>query len=335
MVSKRLSYLSIIYKKLMLELAVNRFLWIKNSKVWEHQSVVRRNNRYKEVYNQALDLIDRVHGDGELPAEAVLSTELAASRTTIRTVLSNLQEQGLIAWQGRQKSILRKPRRRDYYVSEETHSTDQIIEQAFMEWILGGDLGAGTHLNESELARNFQVSISAVREFLIGFSRFGLIEKEPNRGWILKGFTKDFALELSDVREMFELRSLHIFLEQPREADCWQQLDQLERKHLDLSARVERDYLEFPRLDDAFHRLLNSVSGNRFVNDFHDVISLIFHYHFRWNKRDERERNMAALVEHLDILAALKAADAGKAERACKAHLASARKTLLRSIDWD
>ena len=41
----------------------------------------------------------------------------------------------------------------------------------------------------------------------IRFSRFGLIEKRPNSHWVLKGFTRDFALELTEVREMFELRS--------------------------------------------------------------------------------------------------------------------------------
>ena len=29
------------------------------------------------------------------------------------------------------------------------------------------------------------------------------------------------------------------------------------------------------------HRLINDASRNRFIEDFYDVISLIFHYHYQ------------------------------------------------------
>jgi DNA-binding GntR family transcriptional regulator len=65
----------------------------------------------------------------------------------------------------------------------------------------------GMQINELELAREIGTGTTSVREFLIRFSRFGLIEKRPNSHWILKGFTREFALELAEVREMFELHS--------------------------------------------------------------------------------------------------------------------------------
>ncbi|MEP3275445.1 MAG: GntR family transcriptional regulator [Stappiaceae bacterium] len=297
--------------------------------------MVKRNNRYKSIYNQTLDLIKTLPDGTELSTESALSDRLNASRTTIRAVLKHLADEKVIDWRGRHKLILRPPTDTDYFVSEETRSTDEILETAFMQWILSGDVNVGTHLNESEMARNFGVSTSAVREFLIRFSRFGLIKKQPSTGWELVGFTKNFALELSDVRELFETRSVHQFLKQPSDAPCWAALDELETQHKDLQSRVETDYLEFSTLDDNFHRLLNSASDNRFISDFHDLIALIFHYHYRWNKQDERERNTAAIGQHLAIIAGLKARDRNKATVACANHLAAARKTLLRSIVWD
>lgn len=295
---------------------------------------MKRNNRYKDVHNQCLDLIRQLPGNAELPTESRLSEQLDASRTTIRAVLSHLSETGLIDWQGRKKTILRKPLKRDYFVSEETRSTHEIIEQAFMQNILGGQFDVGALLNESELARQFDVSTSAVREFLIRFSRFGLIEKAPNRGWILKGFTQGFAMELSDVRELFERRSIRLFVKLPAEQDAWQELAELEEEHLSLQARMQQDYLQFSNLDNRFHKLINSVSGNRFINDFHDLITLIFHFHYRWNKKDELERNTAAIAQHLTIIDALKQHDETAALNACNIHLTQARQTLLTSIDW-
>lgn len=295
---------------------------------------MKRNNRYKSTYNQALKLIADLPLASGLPTETVLSKQLLASRTTIRAVLSQLASERIIEWRGRTKLVLRRPIADDYYVFAETQSTNQLIETAFMQWILSGDIGEGATFKETELAEEFGVSISALREFLIRFSRFGLIEKQANRGWVLRGFTKAFALELSDVREMFELRSIEKFLELPESDVRWKELSSLENRHLALTTDVNMDNLTFSQLDEHFHRLINSAANNRFVTDFHDLISMIFHYHYRWNKHDERERNAVAITQHLAIIDALKKREVGKARTACCTHLASARETLLNSISW-
>ena len=62
----------------------------------------------------------------------------------------------------------------------------------------------------SELAREFDVSTIAIRDYLNRFTRFGLVEKRTNSGWVIRGFTKEFALELFEVRELFELRSARV-----------------------------------------------------------------------------------------------------------------------------
>jgi DNA-binding GntR family transcriptional regulator len=59
---------------------------------------------------------------------------------------------------------------------------------------------------------------------------------------------------------------------------------------------------------------------------------MIFHYHYQWNKAQERERNEVAVGEHLAYIAALKSRDLGKVDAACRKHLKSARHTLLTSI---
>jgi FCD domain len=77
---------------------------------------------------------------------------------------------------------------------------------------------------------------------------------------------------------------------------------------------------------------VSTASQNRFVQNFYDVISMIFHYHYQWDKADEKKRNRAALHEHLAYIAALRSRDPRAIDAKCRAHLRSARKTLLRSI---
>jgi DNA-binding GntR family transcriptional regulator len=64
-------------------------------------------------------------------------------------------------------------------------------------------------------------------------------------------------------------------------------------------------YHDFSDLDSRFHRLVNTASPNRFIDGFFDLITLIFHYHYQWNKRDERQRNEIAIREHLAYIDAL------------------------------
>ena len=77
---------------------------------------------------------------------------------------------------------------------------------------------------------------------------------------------------------------------------------------------------------------INSAVPNRFIDSFYDLITLIFHYHYQWNKHDERQRNEVAIREHLDLYRrTAQARDSSIVELACRAHLASAKLTLLRS----
>jgi DNA-binding GntR family transcriptional regulator len=205
------------------------------------------------------------------------------------------------------------------------------VERRFMEWMLRDNACPGTAVNELELARQLGTATTSIREFLNRFQRFGLIEKRPNAGWILKGFTPDFALELFEIRELFELRSARAFAKMPSGSPLWRQLEALRQEHLLLLDEIERRFHDFSDLDNRFHRLINVAMPNRFVEGFYEIISMIFHYHYQWNKHDERQRNEVAIREHLAYIDALTSRDVARVEAACRTHLGSAKETLLRS----
>ena len=174
--------------------------------------MARGNNVYKEAYNRCLGLLGAA---GSLASEPELGATLGVSRTTVRLILARMAETGLISWNKRDKTMLRAPCADDYFPTEETDSLSQVIERSFMRRLLAGGAEPGMQINELELAREIGVGTTGVREFLIRFSRFGLIEKRRNSHWVLKGFTRSFALELAEIREMFELRSAAAFVALP------------------------------------------------------------------------------------------------------------------------
>lgn len=288
---------------------------------------------FKHAHNRCLNKLARTESGTLLPAESKLALELGVSRTTVRAVLCSLTSTGMIYRDGSGRRLARRPLEADYFPEAQTESIGAAVERRFMEWILQGDFRPGKLINCAELARQFSTSTTAIREHLAHFNHFGLLERRPNSAWMFKGITADFATEIYEIREMFELRSAHRFAELAPDAAAWSELDIIEREHHQLLANIDERYRDFSRLDERLHRLVHDASQNRFVVNFYDVISMIFHYHYQWNKADEKERNFVALHEHLAYIAALRSRDLRIIDAKCRTHLKTARKTLLQSID--
>jgi DNA-binding GntR family transcriptional regulator len=286
---------------------------------------------FKRAFNGALEVMSNLGEGDPVPSENMLAAELKVSRSTARKVILAVADRGLVTGSGRHR-VVRAPRDPVARFPEaETVPLSEQVEKRFMEWMLRDDLRPGTAISEIELARQFGVATAPIRDFLNRFQRFGLIEKRPNAGWLFKGFTPSFALELFEIREMCELRSARTFGALPVTSPLWRQIESMREEHVALLKDVSRRYHDFSELDSRFHRLINSAAPNRFVDSFYDIISLIFHYHYQWNKRDEQQRNEVAIGEHLVYIGALQARDPAAIELACRAHLASARITLIRS----
>lgn len=286
---------------------------------------------FKRAFNDARDIVVGIGSGGALPSENELSEQLGVSRTTVRKVLSALTQQKMVSGSGRERSVTGKVKTLKKYPLAQTISVADQVERRFMEWMLRDNMIPGTTINELDMARRFGVATTVIREFLNRFQHFGLIEKKPNAGWLFKGFTTEFAVELFEIREMFELRSARAFAALPGDSPLWRNLESLRKEHTSLLKDIDARFHDFSDLDSRFHDLINSSIPNRFIGSFYDLITLIFHYHYQWNKHDERQRNEVAIREHLAYINALVGRDSSTVEYACRAHLVSAKLTLLRS----
>lgn len=294
---------------------------------------MKGNTVFKGAYNRCLHLLDDMEVGDVLPSHSELASRLAVSRTTVRSVLPALVEAGIVEADGGQHVLRRKPEPDQRFPEGQTLSAGETVEQRFMQSILKGEFQAGQILSSSELARELDTSTTTIREYLNHFQRFGLIERRPNSGWIYLGVTSNFAADIYEVREMFELRAARHLIERPADDPCWDDLDRLERRHLDILGEIDARYGEFPELDERLHRFIHDISGNRYIRDFYNVVSTIFHYNYMWNRDDEKQRTVTALKEHLAYIDALRSRDVRRIEAAFLDHMATARSKLLHSIE--
>ena len=287
---------------------------------------------FKHAYNQLLNEIGALPTGAELGSEPELARILRVSRTTVRAAVVEATSRNLLQIGPRRRLTLRKPRADDYFASAETETVPQSSERLFLNHVLKGGLLPGETINGLALSRALGTSPTGLRDYLSRFERFGLVERQPNTSWIFRGFTEEFAIELFVIRELFELHAVRIFFQNRGRSEL-RALDRIEAKHRTLLATIDDDFHQFSELDAEFHREITRSAKNRFIDQFQEIISLIFHYHYHWHKADERDRNCAAIHEHLAIIEALRCDSCLDVVAACQRHLNSAKQTLLRSIN--
>ncbi len=138
------------------------------------------------------------------------------------------------------------------------HSLVDIAYEALREAITSGALLPGTRLREAALAQHFGISTTPVREALRRLDREGLVRLSPNRGALVAEFDLREILDLFEIREVLECRAVRRAAGQPsRDVNAAEEVLAAAAKQV-----AERDRVEWNRLEVAFHRAVNDLSGN-------------------------------------------------------------------------
>ncbi|MHB1304503.1 MAG: GntR family transcriptional regulator [Acidiphilium sp.] len=300
--------------------------------------MAKPNTLLKRTTNALLDHISKLEEAGfvaaNLSSDSALARQFGISRTTVRAALDRLAAIGIVERGPARLAVKRRPTRADYFDESEIDSPQEQIERVFMQRVLTGDWRPGHVFSEAELARDSNASTVSVREFLIGFSRFGLIEKQPRGGWVLQEFHHRFATEVADMRELIEMAAI---ARMPRGNDpgFTAAVTVLIERHHAMEASLTERGAAFAALDRDFHLWIIGRLENRFARDFFDIVSFLFHYHYQWDKHEEIERGRVAIHEHLAVLAALRNGEIGAAQRALAIHLATSRRSLRAGLRRD
>lgn len=290
--------------------------------------MARSQRTFRLKYNEALDFLA---AGGEYDSISGLARNLHVSRTTARTILARLQDQGILT--GGIGRAARSIDQADYYPTNQVLETTEILRAAFMTWIIRERLRPGDIVDEAEIATRHQIPMSNVREFLIGLAKFGFFRKLRGREWKVEPISPDFIDQMLNLRRMLEVKSIASLVALPAHDPFWPALQSLRTRHVELLGTIGGETLPFVALDNQLHSLLNTSSDNRIMMILQEAVFFLFHYHYRWGSTDEKARNEQAMIEHLEIIDALIARDAERAEASLINHLSVAKNTLLETLD--
>ncbi len=292
-----------------------------------------KNLRYSSI-NELLDAINKKLLTSPFPSQSMLAEMFDISRTTVRHTLEYLIEKKIIEKRGEHFYIIRSPQESDFFETQAGSSDKQItlFEKAFYQMIQQRELLPGDSFTELQLAKKTNVNSSVVREFLVDFSRYGLIQNIRRGQWDMMKFSHEYAEKLFEFRELLETNALTHFLNLPEGDHRWILAKELLMKHRALRDTVTINYRELSQLDHELHSLILSGANNPFFTQALEIITVIFHFQYQWDESDLRERNILAIEEHMTILSALISRNDLVAMNELRRHLDTAKRTMINSI---
>lgn len=220
-----------------------------------------------------------------------------------------------------------------------TYRSEQVgsIMTALRNRVLEGKLLPGTKLKEAELAAQFGVSRTPIREALVAAEREGLVTYETNRGYTVRQFTRRDLLESYEMRSLLEGHGCRIVAERGLPLDVERALrNGLDRAEALIAgdSPLEGEALEQWRLlNQRFHTtLMGLVPSGLFNRSFQTVYRVPKIYDVLEMEKDGptlRQYN----EEHRRILDAIARRQSGRVEFLMREHLQGPCDLLLRRME--
>lgn len=207
------------------------------------------------------------------------------------------------------------------------HSLRAKVFQKVRTDILQGRYPSGKPIREGQISEELGVSRTPVREAIRQLELEGLVTFIPNKGAIVAG------ISLKDIEDIYAIRSLVEGL-----AASWaakhitdEQLEELEEIMELADFYVQKNnFTKAFDLDSRFHQVIYNASHSR---SLHHLLSSFHHYvqKARLKSISSPNRLKQAVIEHSEILKALKERDPDKASSMMTHHVKQAAINVLKS----
>lgn len=197
----------------------------------------------------------------------------------------------------------------------------ELLKQA----ICDGDYKPGQWLQEKELAEQFSISRSPVREALRQLAADGLVVDVPNKGVFVREFTAQDMEEIFDLRVMMENYAIEKTaqnLDENAKVKLNHCLDELE------DAYAKNDLKRYIEGDRALHDLFVELSRNSLLAITYERIRTMIQQ-FRVYSLSSKDRLDGSVTEHREIINCLMEDRIAQAQEINSRHLQLAKERII------
>ncbi len=199
--------------------------------------------------------------------------------------------------------------------SDETSIVERVYAQ-LKELAIRFELRPGDRVNEVELAKQFGVSRTPLREALNRLVSDGFLTFVAGKGFFRRSLDVKEIFDLYEMRQKLEMGLAELAVERATEAQI-----QAIRDFLAVSIKEDpsRTVDELVALDEEFHQRMAALSGNLEMQHTLRTINARIRF-IRWVNMENGRRRLTQ-GEHGAILEAVARRDAGQARTLLQAHI--------------
>lgn len=202
----------------------------------------------------------------------------------------------------------------------------EIIANEIRHRIWEGKIHFGERLLESQLATEFDVSRSSLREAIHILEFEGLIQNRLRRGTFVSTFSEEDMKEVTDVRSILETKAF---------INAASNMGEKEFAHLksiteSMKENTEKgNWTTVFNLDMEFHLYVVSLSNNTRIQKLYDIIQVQIRT-LMSNLVPYYEKNLNLFYEeHLELVEALTSKDPIKVEKTVEKHIFDSLTTMI------
>jgi DNA-binding GntR family transcriptional regulator len=200
--------------------------------------------------------------------------------------------------------------------------TRHKVRDGIQQKILSGEYPPGARLGQIQLAREFEVSQSVVRESLLELKAFGMVELKSHLGAFVSGVDSRKLVQGYEIREVLEGLAARL---------CCDRISREELRELEQTAGRMRDLLPSQNdqrllLDREFHHRIVLLSRNDMLIQFSESYQILG----KVVKIREDEEDLPE--DHLNLLRPIRENRPEEAEQLMREHIHKGRLELEKKI---
>lgn len=203
-----------------------------------------------------------------------------------------------------------------------------VVFNTLREAILKGELAPGERLMEIQLAERLGVSRTPIREAIRKLELEGLVLMIPRKGAEVAKISEKSLRDVLEVRRSLEELAIELACQRMDEEEI-ARLGRIQREFAE--AIEDGDAMRIAESDEAYHNIIYQGTGNvRLVQILNNLREQMYRYRLEYIK--DSDKRQVLLVEHEQILKALRLHHVQEAKEAMREHIDNQEITVLKNI---
>lgn len=203
-----------------------------------------------------------------------------------------------------------------------------VVFNTLRQAILKGELEPGERLMEIQLAERLGVSRTPIREAIRKLELEGLVLMIPRKGAEVAKISEKSLRDVLEVRRSLEELAIELACQRMTE----EEIRELDEAQKDFQSAVEcRDVMLMAETDEAYHDIIYKGTGNgRLVQILNNLREQMYRYRLEYIK--DADKRQILLIEHDNILKAMKTRHVSEAKAAMREHIDNQEITVSKNL---